>query len=450
MNPYRLIPKMENILLHKSIPKNCSIHKEAAQIVLDDIRENISKGITDVPLTDEIISMVLEKAAKLSKPSIQRVINGTGIILHTNLGRAPLPCAAIEAVNMAAKSYTNLEFDIQSGNRGSRHSHTEKLLTELTGAESAMAVNNNAAAVLLTLAALTQNKEVIVSRGELVEIGGSFRIPKILEQSGAKMVEVGTTNKTHLYDYEENINLNTTAAILKVHTSNFFISGFTSTPSLEELSKLTKKHRILLIEDLGSGSLVQISDGFNYQFTVADSIKSGCDVVTFSGDKLLGGPQAGIIVGKKSLVEKIKKHPLARALRIDKLSLAALEATLLLYKDPKNVKSKIPTLQMITISFDELSKKTHKLLDLLTRDDFTISILNTDGKTGGGALPSELIKSCAVSIVSDKYSADFIEKHFRTNTIPIIGRIYRDQFLLDVRTIEEFDFILIKERLFEL
>jgi len=335
---------------------------QAARGVLDDLRQNIKDGRIDtLPGNDALAEETACRFRGYHKPNLHRVINGTGIILHTNLGRAPLAAEALDAVAEAARDYSNLEYCIDEGRRSSRHAHVEGLIAELTGAEAAMVVNNNAAAVMLALSAVGQ-KNVIVSRGELVEIGGSFRVPDVLAQSGCRLVEVGTTNKTHAKDYERAVDAGLTGALLRVHTSNFIMTGFVAKPSLEELACIAAKHAIPLIEDLGSGCIVSLAQyGIHGQPVVADSIKAGVDIVTFSGDKLLGGPQAGIIAGRAGWIAKMKAHPLARAMRIDKLCLAALETTLRLYLEPETVVEKIPTLRMLCAPPDKLIEKAQLL-----------------------------------------------------------------------------------------
>jgi L-seryl-tRNA(Ser) seleniumtransferase len=472
----RQIPKVDEMLARPAFAgMEGFLLTQAVRQVLGGLREGIQHGeITAIPSLDKLEKNVLMIMVNLFQPRIQRVINGTGIILHTNLGRAPLAREALDAINETARGYSNLEYDIANAARGNRHTHVEALLTQLTGAEAALAVNNNAAAVLLVLSAIASNRDVIISRGELVEIGGSFRIPDVMAQSGCRLMEVGTTNKTHLKDYENAIiEKNTisrvasrgcdccanalldapqfapprsareasnylTGAVLRVHASNFKMSGFVSRPSLDELAALCKKSNIPLIEDLGSGALLPIHG----TPTVADSIKAGADVVTFSGDKLLGGPQAGIIVGRMDLINKMKSHPLARALRIDKLSLAALEATLRLYLNPVIVMEKIPVLQMLNISEDELLAKARRLQAMINNGE----IIKNPGQAGGGAMPEENLPSAALAISHSDITAQEVERHFREGTPPIIGRISQGKFLLDVRTIDEADFPLIAER----
>ena len=447
----RQIPKVDELLAHPQFAStNKALLTNATQQVLTDLRTGILQSkITNIPSADEIASDVATVLAISNRPNLQRVINGTGIILHTNLGRAPLAKAAVDAITNTALGYSNLEYSVPEGKRSSRHVIVEDLLTKLTGAKAAMVVNNNASAVLLALSAVAKNKDVIVSRGELVEIGGSFRVPDVLAQSGSQLVEVGTTNKTHLADYEKAILANDRyslgpGALLRVHTSNFIISGFTTKPTLEELSALAAEHSLPLIEDLGSGCMIPLGEyGIHGQPTVAESVKAGVDIITFSGDKLLGGPQAGIIVGRKEYIAKMKSHPLARAMRIDKLCLAALEATLRLYLDPKTAVREIPTLQMLCETQDNLFEKAERLADKLSPH---ATVIAETSQAGGGAIPEENFSTAAVIINAD-VSAQALEKHFRSGPIPIIGRISKDRFILDVRTLCDDDFPVIVSRL---
>jgi L-seryl-tRNA(Ser) seleniumtransferase len=370
---------------------------------------------------------------------MKKVVNGTGTILHTNLGRAPISKDAAKRAMDIVTGYSNLEFDLESGKRGSRYSHFEKIISKITGAEAAMAVNNNAAAVLLILSSLAKDKDVIVSRGELVEIGGSFRIPDVMKQSGVNLIEVGTTNKTRLHDYEEKIS-SETAALLKVHTSNYKIVGFTESVLVEELSDLGKKYSIPVIEDIGSGVLADLSSyGLTYEPTVQNSIKAGVDIVCFSGDKLLGGPQAGIIAGKKQYIDKIKKHPLNRALRIDKFTAAVLESIFHEYIDEKRAIKNIPVLKMINMNIEDLKVRAEKLLAKL-EDMFEyldIGIEECLSQIGGGALPLERMKSYAVSIKPKTMSSAKFERELRNSEVPIIGRVVNDTFYIDLRTVLE-------------
>lgn len=448
---FRQIPKVDELLRHGFLAEFAPsvLLTQAARDVLDELRAGIQEGIVDaVPSADLLARKVAGRYVNGQKFNLRRVVNGTGIILHTNLGRAPLAVEALDAVSEAVRDYSNLEYDIENGGRSSRFVHVEGLLADLTGAEAAMVVNNNAAAVLLALAVL-DGKEVIVSRGELVEIGGSFRIPDVLVQSGCRLVEVGTTNKTHALDYKKAISPGLTGGILRVHRSNFAIVGFTSQPSIEMLSGLAKEHDIPLIEDLGSGCLISLAPyGIHGQPTVSDSLKSGADVVTFSGDKLLGGPQAGLVVGRGDFIDKMKKHPLARAMRIDKLCLAALEVTLRLYFDPKTAVQKIPTLRMLCATADELHEKARMLKELLDKcPNAEVEVISEQSQAGGGSMPEENLLTSVVAISLSGMTASELEEHFRMGAVPIIGRITRNRFLLDARTIDTRDFDVIASRL---
>jgi len=377
---------------------------------------------------------------ELSEPSLKTVINATGVIVHTNLGRSILSDKAIQRVIEVSRSYSNLEYDIPAGERGKRHVHIEGILTRLTGVEAATAVNNNAAAVLLCLNTLARGKEVIVSRGELVEIGGSFRIPDVMERSGAILREVGTTNKTHLKDYEKAINENT-ALLLKVHTSNYKIVGFTKEVPPEELAQLGRKHGLPVMWDLGSGSFVDLrAFGAGDEPTVQQAVNSGVDVLTFSGDKLLGGPQAGLILGKKKYLEAIRSNPLARALRLDKMTLAALDATLAQYLDMEKAVQQIPTLWMLTQPLSEIERKARLMADALKSvgtKELSITIHDDTSQSGGGALPMGNFPTKTVCIRHKKMSANEIESRLRTGTPHIISRIKEDMVIFDPRTLND-------------
>ncbi|MGI6486676.1 MAG: L-seryl-tRNA(Sec) selenium transferase [Tepidanaerobacteraceae bacterium] len=397
----------------------------------------VEKSESDLKKT--VISLALKKAC-FPRHSLKRTINATGIVLHTNLGRAPLPDSALEHISEVASSYSNLEYDIQKGERGDRHSHVNELICDITGAEDAIVVNNNAGAVLLCLSSLAFQKEVIISRGQLVEIGGSFRIPEVMALSGAKLIEVGTTNKTHLSDYERAINENT-GVLLKVHQSNFKMVGFTSQVSSCELKTLAKKHGLPLMEDLGSGVLVDLrSYGFPQEPTVQESVKSGIDIITFSGDKLLGGPQAGIIVGRSKYISTIKHHPLARALRIDKLTLAALESVLALYRDEEL--DKIPIIKLLKRTPQEMQQMAQEFADRLNkvlRDKGTTEVLDDYSQVGGGSLPDVDMPTKTVALNLRDYTAKEISAMLRMMEVPVIGRIKNDRFMFDVRTMNEDD-----------
>ena len=420
---------------------------ECIREVLDDLRNQIINLTEDeVNLfhlsEDQLVQTIIKKVKENKVMSLRSVINATGVVLHTNLGRSLLSEEIKDALWSVACEYSTLEINVEIGKRGSRYDHVESLLCKLTGAESAMVVNNNAAAVTLILSALAKNKEVIVSRGELVEIGGSFRIPEVMEQSGAQLVEVGSTNKTHLRDYENAITEDT-GALLKVHTSNYKILGFTQSVSSEELVQLAKKKNLPAFEDVGSGVLVDLTSyGFSAEPTVQSVVKTGMDLVSFSGDKLLGGPQAGVIVGKKEYIDLIKKHPLNRAFRIDKLTLVALEATLKIYDEGEGLFQRIPTLRMLTENKDVLQEKAIQLKDALQKSigDFTtIHIEDSFSQVGGGALPLEKLPTYVVSLYSGKYSVNQLEQKLRNHKKPIFTRISKEKIYFDVRTIFQQD-----------
>ncbi|MGE5589761.1 MAG: L-seryl-tRNA(Sec) selenium transferase [Bacillota bacterium] len=377
--------------------------------------------------------------AREQRPSLRRVINGTGVVLHTNLGRSLLAPAAAQRVAEVAQSYSNLELDLETGERGSRYAHVESLLCRLTGAEAALVVNNNAGAVLLVLSALAQGREVVVSRGELIEIGGSFRIPDVMAQSGARLVEVGTTNKTHARDYERAITPES-ALLLKVHSSNYRILGFTAAVSREEMVQLARQRGLLAVEDLGSGVLVDDLPTYGYEAepTAVASVRAGVDVVTFSGDKLLGGPQAGVIVGRREAVEKIRRHPLNRALRIDKLTLAALEETLRLYLDPRRAWAEVPTLRMLSLPKDELRRRAGSLARRLrTALGPTARVETVEGfsQGGGGSLPAVEIPTWLVALRVTGLSPRQVEERLRRGDPAVLVRIQHDQVLIDPRTL---------------
>jgi L-seryl-tRNA(Ser) seleniumtransferase len=376
------------------------------------------------------------------KPRFTRVLNATGVIVHTNLGRSLLPQTSLAALATAASGYSNLELDLVSGRRGSRYSHVEDILCEITGAESALVVNNNAAAVLIALDSLAKGKEVVVSRGQLVEIGGSFRIPDIMEHSGARLVEVGTTNRTHEKDYENALSPET-ALLLRVHCSNYRIIGFTHEVGMAELVRIGKKHGVAVMEDLGSGSLVDLSRfGFLKEPTVQEVVASGIDVVTFSGDKLLGGPQAGIIVGAKKYVEQIKRNPLNRALRIDKLTLSSLESVLRLYLEESEAIREIPTLAMIAMPEERIHQRAAHLCDRFSSafsDVCRFAIMPVHSQVGGGALPEQNLASWAVALQPLSMKLNQLEQLLRSASVPVMGRVEKDCLILDLRTVAERD-----------
>ena len=441
----RLLPKVDECLAslnRRGLSQPAVLLKHVVQQAIEEERAQILAGQAGYRqrTPGQWEDLFARRFAESMKGNFRRVINGTGVVIHTNLGRSVLSKDTSDALVRAAGYYSNLEFDLDSGKRGSRYSLVEDLLCLLTGAEAGLVVNNNAAAVLICLDTLTHGREAIVSRGQLVEIGGSFRIPDVMAKSGAKLVEVGATNSTHLYDYERAIN-EQTALLLRVHTSNFRMIGFTSEVSAEDMVALAKKHGLTTMEDLGSGSLVDFSPfGFPKEPTVQEIVRAGVDVVTFSGDKLLGGPQAGIIVGKKEIIAAIKKNPLNRALRIDKFTLAALESVLRDYLDIEQALTRVPTLAMLTISQEELKKRARRLLGRLRPrvvGSCAVSMAKTLSRVGGGALPEFNIESWAVVLAPLTMTVNTMERGLRQLSIPIIGRIENDRFLLDVRTVQE-------------
>jgi L-seryl-tRNA(Ser) seleniumtransferase len=400
---------------------------------LEDARLSIKRGRPS-PSLDKIVNGILSELKSLFEFSLRRVINATGVILHTNLGRAPLSREAMSAMELVTTGYCNLEFDLDSGSRGSRDVHVEKLLCRLTGAESALVVNNNASAVLLALTVLAKKKEVIVSRGQAVEIGGGFRIPDVMRQSGAKLVEVGTTNCTYIYDYEQAISPKT-AALLRVHASNFRVEGFTTSVDIDEIVELGKKHNIPVLDDLGSGCLLDTTSfGLAAEPMVQRSISLGVQLACFSGDKLIGGPQAGVIVGKKELVDRLRKHALARAVRIDKIRLAGLTATLIHYLKGEAVE-KIPIWRMISMPLVEIEKRAGLWAQAL--GDIAEVV---DGATmvGGGSLPGSTLPTRLVAIGNEQFNRNMVlslARALRHNVPPVIGRIANDILLLDPRTV---------------
>ena len=441
-NPLRALPKMDVLLSHpillsarERIPY--ALVRQAARDKLEEVRRDVLAG-AEVPAVDALASEIAAAAQTMSRPGLKRVINATGVVLHTNLGRAPLAPRAAEAVREAAEGYSNLEYDLDNACRGSRHSHVEALLCSLTGAEAAMAVNNNAAAVFLMLSALAAGKGVAVSRGELVEIGGAFRIPEIMAASGAVLREVGTTNKTRLSDYERAVLSGEAQALLKVHTSNYQIVGFTEDTPLSQLSGLAAAHDLPLLCDLGSCVL---SPAFLPNLpapSAAAALADGADVVCFSGDKLLGGPQAGIVLGKKRYIDAMKRHPLARVVRIDKLSLAALEATLLLLRDPESAREALPVLSMLGARPEDLHARAEGLAAGLRKTlgpDYTVSLLPCAGQVGGGSMPNEALPGFCAAVTAGPGVPEGLETAFRRHAVPILCRIRHGALLLDVRTL---------------
>jgi L-seryl-tRNA(Ser) seleniumtransferase len=453
----RMLPGVDYILelskadsFFDNIPK--SVLVVATRSVVEGFRADIlddRQGITETKLSDPLILEEIKNSVKKAMtPNLKRMVNATGIVVHTNLGRSLLPKDAVENLLTIATRYSNLEFDLSKGMRGSRYSIVEDILCEISGAEAAMVVNNNAGAVFLCLETLSKDKKVIVSRGELVEIGGSFRIPDVMAKSGAILKEVGTTNRTHFHDYEKAIE-HDTGLLLKVHKSNFSIVGFSAEVSLEKLVGLGATYQIPVMEDLGSGTFVDFSKyGLLKEPTVQESVAAGVDVVTFSGDKLLGGPQAGIIVGKNNWIDRIKKNPITRALRIDKLTLAALESTLRHYRNIDREIDSIPTLRMITLPFghtETRAKELAKLLENTGDPRMSVYLIDVFSRPGGGAFPLLKLPSKGVGVKVQGISANAVEKEMRSNEIPIIGRIEEDRFIMDLRTIQDDELPIIKK-----
>jgi len=445
----RKIPSVDEILSRPEIVDLLKTYSRA--VVVEAIRKGLGRlrseilnkeelsGLEDALFSFENLYPLFQKEIELqSQPRLRRVINATGVVIHTNLGRSPLHPSALQHMIEVSKTYSNLEYDLDLGERGSRYTHVEGILCRLSRAESAIVVNNNAGAVLLALNTLAEGREVIVSRGELIEIGGAFRIPDVMKRSGALLREVGTTNRTHLSDYQKAI-CPQTALLLKVHTSNFRVMGFTSEVPLQELVQLGREYQLPVINDLGSGCLVDLTlYRLEKEPTVQEAIKTGVDVVTFSGDKLLGGPQAGIILGKKALLDQIKVNPLTRALRIDKLTLAALESTLILYLDEERAMEEIPTLRMLKVDRNILKKRGRRLLKRLpemVQKRTELSLKEDISQVGGGALPLQELPTIVLALKPIDFSVNRLEESLRKGEPPIISRISKEELILDMRTV---------------
>lgn len=457
-NIYSKIPKVDAVLEIEDIKK--LIEKTSRNLVMESIREeldgirksiSVSKDVESLErriaaLSDSIVSRTEGKFENKFK----RTVNATGVVIHTNLGRSLISKEVMDNVYDLATNYSNLEFDLETGERGSRYSHLVDMIKRITGAEDALVVNNNAAAVVLVLSAMAKGKEVITSRGELVEIGGSFRIPEVMEQSGATLVDVGATNKTHIEDYRRAVTENT-GALLKVHTSNYRIVGFTESLSLEEIVALGNEASIPVIEDLGSGVLIDFSKyGLEYEPTVQDSVDAGVDVITFSGDKLLGGPQAGIIVGKSEYIKIMKKHPLNRAFRIDKFTIAALEGTMKMYLSEERAVSNIPTLKLLTQDIGEIESRAKALMEKVDGIDahgVKVEIVDEYSQVGGGSMPLERIPTKALKLNSESLNIGKLEKGLRQLETPIITRLYKDSIYMDMRTVRDDEVDLISRGL---
>ncbi len=448
----RKIPKIDEILVHddwRKLVKNCpeGVAKDALRECVDGLRAGIQEGkIKTIPAISDIISETGKRVLAMTMPGLKHVINGTGVIIHTNLGRSLLARPAVEAMVNVVSHYTNLEYDLKKGGRGDRYEHCLAILRKLTGAENALVVNNNAGAVFLILNTIAEGKEVIISRGELIEIGGSFRIPEVMRKSGAILREVGTTNRTYVEDFERAIGENT-GLIMKAHTSNYRIRGFTHEAGVEELVELGRQYNIPTFYDAGSGLFHSVRiKGVLDEPLISQEITRGLDIVSFSGDKLLGGPQAGIIVGEKSLINAMKKNPMARALRPDKFTLAGLESTLLLYLDIDRAKEEIPTLRMIHENTNVLKGRARRLLRQLKArcGNMDVSVVEMKSEVGGGSLPDVVIPSYGISIKPRTVSVEVLEERLRNLEVPIIGRIEKEMLLLDMRTVlkEEEPFLL--------
>ncbi len=432
----RKLPSVETVLQRPEVQQ--SVEDSARPFVLESIRQVMREARQEItggrpcPSLDSLVDRTLIHLKDRERLILRKVINATGVIVHTNLGRAPLSDAARAAMDLVAQGYSNLEYDLEAGVRGSRHVHAEQLLTKLTGAGSAMLVNNNAGALLLVLNALAQGKEVIISRGQLVEIGGGFRIPEVMAQSGVQLVEVGTSNRTNLSDFERAIG-DETALLMHVHHSNFRVLGFTHETTLGELSALASHHGLLVVEDLGSGCLLDTSVyGLAHEPTVQEAVQQGADLVCFSGDKLLGGPQAGTIVGRADLVSSLKRHPLARALRVDKTTVAGMQATLLNYVR-EEATEKIPVWQMISLGLDQIDERANAWAEQLAATGVHVDVIPGLSTVGGGSLPGETLPTKLVAL--HVTSPDELAARLRSSEPPVIGRIESGELLLDPRTV---------------
>ena len=444
-NIFRNLPSVNQLLENPQLKQmvesvNHSVVADGVRTFLDDLRSQVSNAAEEIPIPspNEIAEKIADWLKSEERPYLRPVINGTGIILHTGLGRAPLATPAIAAVNEIAAGYASVEVDLKTGERGQRVKAVERLLCELTGAEAALIVNNNAAATMIALSALAGGTEVIVSRGQLIEIGGSYRLPDVMECSGATLKEVGTTNKTHLYDYENAIG-EQTGALLKVHPSNFEVVGFTKTVSTQELVKLAAKHDIPVIDDVGSGALIDYAQfGLMNEPVVGQSIKDGADIVLFSGDKLIGGPQCGIVIGKKKYIDKILKNPLMRAMRVDKMTLAALAATLRLYRDEAKAKQEVPILRMLSMPTENLKLRATKLAQQISHLPLvgTCDVVEDQSMLGGGSLPTQKISTWCVAIEPASGSVNNFSNLLRQASPSVIGRVQKDRLFLDMRTVQ--------------
>jgi L-seryl-tRNA(Ser) seleniumtransferase len=435
-SPFRDLPSVSRLLAHRRLRPLASLIPDSAvtELVrrrLDEARQAIAAG-EQCPPTEALVESILARADLLLHPTLRPVINATGVIIHTNLGRAPLSKEALAAMESASRSYSNLEFDMEEGERGSRLVHLEAVLCQITGAQAALAVNNNAGAVLLGLTALCQGREVIVSRGQAVEIGGGFRIPEVMRQSSAHLVEVGTTNRTYLRDYEEAIGENT-AALLRVHASNFRVVGFAESTPVADMARLAHEHNLLLLDDIGSGCLIDtVQFGLAAEPTVQESLAAGADLTFFSGDKLLGGPQGGIIVGRAELIDRLRRHPLARALRMDKGSIAALAATAIHHLRGEAIQ-KIPVWQMISMPLEVVQRRARRWARAIGA---SARVVDGRSMVGGGSLPEESLPTRLVAIAAQgEAGVTELARRLRLGQPPVVARIERDHVLLDPRTV---------------
>jgi L-seryl-tRNA(Ser) seleniumtransferase len=447
----RSLPSIER-LLERPLASQLSVDLSRERVrdllreITGELREHLSNGTQSPDLSPQSLTELVERrlelrAAECAQPSLRRVINATGVIIHTNLGRAPLAPQAIEAVSEAAAHYSNLEYNLKLGERGVREAHCQELLARLAGSESAVLANNNAAAVLLVLNTLAEGGEVIVSRGELIEIGGSFRIPDVMEKSGARLREVGTTNRTRISDYQRAIN-ERTQLILRVHPSNYRIIGFTERPSVHEIADLSRRSGVPSFEDLGSGCLIDLSAyGVKGEPVVAESLRAGISVVSFSGDKMLGGPQAGIIAGSREIVDRVRRNPLMRAMRVDKMTYAAMEATLRLY-DRGDAASQVPVVRAIACTREKIRERAARLceaIDRFTNGRLKASLEEGGSVIGGGSAPEVTLTTVLVALQGDSMSAAGIDERLRSYRVPIITRTERDRVMIDLRTVAEAD-----------
>lgn len=443
-NPFRNLPSVNDLLETPVLKK--VVDTVSHNVVVDNVRSFLDEMRTkikdkkeeyNVPTASELASTIADWISTQDDPPLQPVINGTGVILHTGLGRAPIAEEAIQAISEVSCGYASVEVSLKTGKRSQRIEAVEKLLCELTGAEAAAITNNNAAATMLTLAAIAAGQEVIVSRGELIEIGGSYRLPDVMSSSGATLKEVGTTNKTRAGDYESAVG-EQTAALMKVHTSNYIVCGFTEAASIEELVSIGRRKDVCVIDDVGSGALIDFSKyGLNDEPSIRQSVDAGADLVLFSGDKLIGGPQCGIIVGKKKYVDRISKHPMMRAMRVDKMTLAALAATLRLYRNLETAEAQIPLLQMLSTSIENLRNRAERILPRVEAFDWIekVTLVEERSMLGGGSIPTQSVPTICLQLVAKSSSAQQVADGLRQSATPIFGRVQNDVYHLDLRTI---------------